>query len=152
MDKLSIKNEMSQVDHKNYAFYDELTDEEKKKFSTYLMLRYTASVSGNVDLQSYYLLATNKYINKYFFDLNKHPKLQWLTCCTVSPDMGNQFHYWLAAKKKESTNKGLKFLQNLYPNQKLQELELLAKLNDTADLKNLARKHGWSDERIKKEL
>ena len=43
MDKLSINNEMAQLDTKNRAFYDELNEEERKKFSTYLMLRYAAS-------------------------------------------------------------------------------------------------------------
>ena len=42
MDKLSINNEMAQLDAKNYDFYDELNEEERKKFSTYLMLRYAA--------------------------------------------------------------------------------------------------------------
>ena len=95
-DKLSIKNEMAQFDRKNRNFYDELTDEEKKKFSTFLMIRYGASVSGNSDLQAYYLMATNERLNKNFFDLGKHSKLQWLCATTVSPDMGNQFHYWLS--------------------------------------------------------
>ena len=31
MDKLSINNEMTQFDRKNREFYDELTDEERKK-------------------------------------------------------------------------------------------------------------------------
>ena len=60
MDKLSINNEMAQLDAKNYDFYDELNDEERKKFSTYLMLRYAASVQGSPDLQEWYLRATNE--------------------------------------------------------------------------------------------
>jgi hypothetical protein len=32
-DKLNIANEMRQFDRKNRSFYDELTAEEKKKFS-----------------------------------------------------------------------------------------------------------------------
>lgn len=151
-DKLSIKNEMAQFDRKNKNFYDELTDEEKKKFSTYLMLRYGASVQGSAELQAYYLRATNENVNKHFFDLNRHPKLQWLCCTTVSPDMGNQFHYWLASKKKEGSNKAVKFLAKLYPNAKSDELELLAEINDTKSLKELARSLGMDDKEIKKEL
>ena len=70
MDKLSINNEMAQLDIKNRAFYDELTDDEKKKFATYLMLRYAASVEGSDDLQEWYLRATNDKVNQNFFDLN----------------------------------------------------------------------------------
>jgi hypothetical protein len=153
MDKLSINNEMAQLDTKNRAFYDELNEEERKKFSTYLMLRYAASVEGGPDIQEWYLRVTNERINANFFDLGKHPKLQWLLCTTVSPDMGRQRHYWQASKKKEGSNsKALKFLTKLYPHLRTDELELLAELNDTKELKTLAKTMGMSDSEIKKDL
>lgn len=153
MDKLSINNEMAQLDTKNRAFYDELNEEERKKFSTYLMLRYAASVEGGPDIQEWYLRVTNERINANFFDLGKHPKLQWLLCTTVSPDMGRQRHYWQASKKKEGSNsKALKFLTKLYPHLRTDELELLAELNDAKELKVLAKTMGMSDSEIKKDL
>jgi hypothetical protein len=154
MDKLSINNEMAQLDTKNRGFYDELTEEERKKFATYLMLRYAASVEGNTDLQEWYLRATNERVNLNFFDLGKHPKLQWLLCTTVSPDMGRQRHYWQASKKKEGTgnSKSIKFLTKLYPCMKQDEIELLAELNDVKELKALAKSMGMPDNEIKKEL
>lgn len=153
MDKLSINNEMAQLDTKNRAFYDELNDEERKKFATYLMLRYAASVDGSPDLQEWYLRVTNERVNTNFFDLGKHPKLQWLLCTTVSPDMGRQRHYWQASKKKEGSNtKALKFLTKLYPHLRTDELELLTELNDVKELKALAKTMGMPDSEIKKEL
>ena len=153
MDKLSINNEMAQLDTKNRAFYDELNEEERKKFATYLMLRYSASVEGGPDIQEWYLRVTNERVNANFFDLGKHPKLQWLLCTTVSPDMGRQRHYWQASKKKEGSNsKALKFLTKLYPHLRTDELELLAELNDAKELKALAKTMGMSDSEIKKDL
>ena len=153
MDKLSINNEMTQFDRKNRKFYDELTDEERKKFSTYLMLRYGASVEGNADLQEWYLRATNERMNMHFFDLGKHPKLQWLLATTVSPGMGTQRHYWQASKKKEGSNsKAVKFITQLYPHMKQDEVELLADLNTAKELKELAKQSGWADQDIKKAL
>jgi hypothetical protein len=153
MDKLSINNEMAQLDTKNRKFYDELNEEERKKFSTYLMLRYAASVEGGPDIQEWYLRVTNERVNANFFDLGKHPKLQWLLCTTVSPDMGRQRHYWQASKKKEGSNsKALKFLTKLYPHLRTDELELLAELNDAKELKALAKTMGMSDSEIKKDL
>ena len=144
---------MAQLDTKNRAFYDELNEEERKKFSTYLMLRYAASVEGGPDIQEWYLRVTNERINANFFDLGKHPKLQWLLCTTVSPDMGRQRHYWQASKKKEGSNsKALKFLTKLYPHLRTDELELLAELNDTKELKAVAKTMGMSDSEIKKDL
>ena len=153
MDKLSINNEMAQLDTKNRAFYDELNEEERKKFATYLMLRYSASVEGGPDIQEWYLRVTNERVNANFFDLGKHPKLQWLLCTTVSPDMGRQRHYWQASKKKEGSNsKALKFLTKLYPHLRTDELELLTELNDIKELKALAKTMGMSDSEIKKDL
>jgi hypothetical protein len=153
MDKLSINNEMAQLDTKNRGFYDELTEEERKKFATYLMLRYAASVEGNADLQEWYLRVTNERVNQNFFDLSKHPKLQWLLCTSVSPGMGRQRHYWQASKKKEGSNtKITKFLTKLYPHMKSDEIELLAEINDLKEVKELARSMGMADSEIKKEL
>ena len=144
---------MAQLDTKNRAFYDEPNEEERKKFATYLMLRYSASVEGGPDLQEWYLRVTNERVNANFFDLGKHPKLQWLLCTTVSPDMGRQRHYWQGSKKKEGSNsKALKFLTKLYPHLRTDELELLAELNDIKELKALAKTMGMSDAEIKKEL
>ena len=151
-DPLYIGNEMAAYDRKDRAYYDKFTDEQRKSFSTYLMLKYGANVGGSADMQAYYLMATNERVNKNFFDINRHTKLQWLTCTSVSPQMGNQFHYWLKAKKKEGDNKSQKFLAKLYPNMKSDEINLLAKINDKRDLADMARNLGLDDKSIKAEL
>jgi hypothetical protein len=149
---LQINDEMAAYDRKDRAYYDNFTEEDRKKFSTYLMLRYGASVTGSSDLQAYYLLAVNERVNKNFFDLNKHTKLQWLCCTTVSPGMGRQSHYWLGTKKKEGNSKASKFLAKLYPNLRQDELDVLVAINDTKSLKLLGQQLGMDDKTIKKEL
>lgn len=154
-DKLNIANEMAQFDFKNRNFFDELTEEEKKKFSPFLMIRWGAAVEGVSDMQAYYLMSCNEKLNKQFFDIStsQHKKLQWLLATTVSPGMGKQYHKWLAAKKKEgNNNKAEKFLSEIYPSAKPDEIKLMAQLNDKDDLKRLAREHGWDDKRIKADL
>lgn len=154
MDKLSIANETAQLNQKNRNFVDELTEDERKKFSTFLMMKYSANVEGSADLQEWYLRASNERVNQNFFDLSHHAKLQWLLCTTVSPGMGQQRHYWLSSKKKESaTNaKSIKFLSKLYPSMKVDEIELLAEINSLDQIKNMAKDLGMSDQDIKKEL
>ena len=135
MDKLSIANEMAQFDRKNREFYNELTDEEKKKFSNYLMIRWGSSVQGSTDLQEFYLIATNERLNKHFFTINRHPQLQWLCATAVSPDMGPQRHQWIAPKKKEAGATGIKKqLAELFPHMKDDEIELMAKINTKKDI------------------
>lgn len=143
MDKLSINNEMAQFDQKNRAFYDELTDEEKKKFSNFLMIRYGSSVQGSQDLQEFYLISANERLNKHFFAINRHPKLQWLCATTVSPGMGTQRHNWIAPKKKEAGVTGLKKqLSELFPTLKDDEIELMAKINTKKDIDSYLKLSG----------
>ena len=135
MDKLSIQNEMMQFDLKNRKFYDELTDEERKKFSNYLMIRWGSAVQGSRDLQEFYVIATNERLNKNFFNINRHPRLQWLTATTVSPGLGTQRHPWIAPKKREpSAGSVRKQLAELYPHLKDDEVELMSRINTKKDI------------------
>lgn len=153
-DPLNIKNEMAQFDNKNRAFYDDLTTEEKKKFSPYLMIRWGTSVSGSADLQAYYLINGNQNLNKNYFDINstQHKKLLWLLATTVSPGLGVKYHQWIPPKKKESDNKHIKFLKDRYPHLKESDIALLSKINSKQELKQYAQDLGWTDKEIKKEL
>ena len=143
MDKLSINNEMLVFDRKDRKFYDSLTEEERKKFSNYLMIRYGSSVQGSQDLQEFYLIATNERLNKHFFNINRHPKLQWLCATTVSPGMGTHRHQWIAPRKKEPGATGIrKQLSELYPHLKNDELDLMAKLNTKKDIDTYLKASG----------
>jgi hypothetical protein len=135
MDKLNIANEMAVFDRKDRDFYDNLTDEERKKFSNYLMIRWGSSVQGSQDLQEFYVISCNERLNKHFFAINRHPKLQWLCATTVSPGMGTHRHQWIALKKKEvGSNAVQKQLAELFPNMKQDEIALLAAITDKKEL------------------
>jgi len=138
MDKLSIHNEMACLDRKDRDFYDSLTDEERKKFSNYLMIRWGSAVHGSQELQEYYLQSCNHYLNKHFFAINRHPKLQWLCATAVSPGMGTFKHQWISPKKKDDNkaNAGTKKkqLMNLYPNMKGSDAETLSHLVSQKDI------------------
>ena len=152
MHKLDIGYEMAQLDTKNRAFYDELTDEERKKFSTYLMLRWGSAVGGEPILQQYYLQAMNERVNKRFFDLGKHPKLQWLLLTTVSPNMGKHRHEWMAFSARKSKNKRADVIAKLYPEYKLDDCELMANSIPDAEFKVMLIELGWTDKEIKEAL
>ena len=134
-DKLNIANEMRQFDRKDRNFYKDLTDEERKKFSNYLMIRWGSSVEGSRELQEFYLIATNERFNKHFFTLSKHPELQWLCATTVSPDMGTPRHTWIAPKKKEPGASGIrKQLAELYPHLKDDDIAVLASITTKKEI------------------
>ncbi len=143
MDKLSIAHEMASFDRKDRDFYDSLTDEERKKFSNFLMIRWGSSVNGSSEMQEYYLIATNERLNKHFFDLHKHPKLQWLCATSVSPDMGVQRHNWISLKKKDAASNSIrKQLGELFPHLENDSLDLMAKLNTQKDINEYMKKLG----------
>jgi len=152
-DKLNINNEMAQLDSKHRGFYDELTVDERKKFSTYLMLRYGSSIGGtSSDLQSYYLQSCNQQVNRHFWTLGKHTKLQWLLLTTISPGMGNHRHEWLAFKGKQAKNKRGRLISDLYPDIKLSDAELIADTISDAQLKQYLQDLGWEDKKIKEAM
>ena len=146
MEKLSIQNEMLCFDRKDREFYDSLTDEERKKFSNYLMIRWGSSVQGSRELQEFYVIATNERLNKHFFSVNRHPKLQWLMATSVSPGMGAHRHQWIAPKKKEANNNEVKkVLVDLYPAMKMSDIDAMAALMTRAEVKELLKNQGRLD-------
>jgi hypothetical protein len=143
VDKLSINNEMLQLDKKNRDFYNSLTAEEKKKFSNFLMIRYGSSVQGSKDLQEFYVISCNERLNKHFFAINRHPQLQWLCVTTVSPGIGTFRHNWIAPKKKEAGASGIKKqLAEMYPTYKDDEINLLASITTKKEIDEYLRKSG----------
>lgn len=146
---LSISAHQGAIDIKDRNFFDRLPDEDKKKMAMYVVMKYASNVDGDPDLQHYYLYAVNEHVNKNFFDLNKHPKLQWLTMTTVSPNIGKQNHYWIPTKKNGSSNTVVKFLRKVYPTRKSDELELLAEISSKDELLNLADEYGIDRKELK---
>lgn len=130
-DKLNIGNEMRQFDRKNRRFYDELDDDERKKFSPFLMIRWGSAVEGSRELQEFYVIATNERLNKHFFNINStaHKKFHWLMATSVSPDIGTPRHTWIAPKKKEAgVGAKRKALQEIYPTYKDDEIDVMMEL------------------------
>jgi hypothetical protein len=142
-DKLNIANEMRQFDRKNRSFYDELSAEEKKKFSTYLMIRWGSAVEGSRELQEFYVISCNERLNKHFFDVAKHPKLQWLMATAVSPDMGTPRHTWIAPKKKEAgAGAKRRAMQEIFPHYKDDEIEVMMQITTQKEIDEYNRAAG----------
>ena len=143
-DKLPLNTVLAAIDKKDYDFYDRLTDEHKKQVAPFLLNRYVSLVKGNADLAAYYLMAGNQRVNSQYFELAKHPKLVWQLLCTVSPGMGTQFHQWVGHKKKDKNNndKNRKYIEQLHPTAKPDELDILVNMYTDKDIKELQRLHG----------
>jgi hypothetical protein len=141
--KLTIANEMRQLDRKNRDFYDDLTPEERKKFSTFLMLRWGSAVEGSRELQEYYVQSVNHYLNRHFFSMSRHPKLQWLMATAASPNMGTPRHVWIALQKKQSgATAKRKRLAEIFPHYRDDEIEIMMAMTSDQDLDEHDRQMG----------
>ena len=142
-DKLNIANEMRMFDRKVRSFYDDLTAEEKKKFSNYLMIRWGSAVEGSRELQEFYVISCNERLNKHFFVVSKHPKLQWLMATTVSPNMGTPRHSWIAPKKKEAgLSAKRRALVAMYPHYKDDEIDVMCEITTQKEIDEYNRLAG----------
>jgi hypothetical protein len=147
-DKLNIANEMRQLDLKNRDFYDELTPEEKKKFSTFLMIRWSSAVQVSNSyrdkiIEQYYLRSCNENLNKHFFAISKHPKLQWMLATTVGPGEGVFRHPWIAPKKKEpGASAKRKALSAMYPHYKDDEIDVMCQITTQKEIDEYNRRAG----------
>jgi hypothetical protein len=141
--KLDIKRELRAVDTRDYDFYDGLSDEEKKAFSPYILMRYTSNVQGDRDLQEWFLETTNEYVNKHHWTLSKnHKPLLWKLFAATGVGQ-TMYHQYLAAGKKGKANKIEKLLCELYPTMKLEDIKILAQMMTDEDKKELFDKMGF---------
>lgn len=148
--KLDIKRELNAVDQKNYNFYDNLTDEERKVFSPYILMRYTASTQGDREIQEWFVEMTNEMVNKNHWDLSKnHKALLWKLFAATGAGV-NCYHPYLAAGKKEKANKIEKLLCDIYPATKMAEIKMMAKMMTKKDKEELFDKMGF-DKKQRKE-
>ena len=152
--KLPLRDILAAIDMNAKSVWDELSDDDRKQVSFYLLNRYASAIKGTKEQKELQILKTNQYYNKNFFTLSTHKKLLWFLLCMTASDKKNiRYHEWIGYKFKESNNnKAFKFLEKLYPNKKIDELRLLANINTTKELKELAEDLGMSKEQIKKLL
>ena len=154
MAKIELKEKLAAVDLNAKDLWDEIDDDQRKALEQelYVLDRYISNVKGQSrDKQEHFVLAVNEYFNKNWSVLQKHPKLLWMLLCMCNYDGKSVFfHEWIGFKKKKGETKSLKFLQELYPSKKADELELMSQLYTTKELKALAEAQCWDDKKIAK--
>lgn len=153
MSKIELKEKLAAVDLGAKDLWDELDDDNRKalKSELFILNRYISNVKGQPrEVQEHFVLSVNEYFNKHWNTLQKHPKLLWQLLCLCSHENRNVlFHEWIGFKKKKGDTKRIKFLLQVYPNRKENELEMLTELMDLKDFKQLAKDFGYSDKEIK---
>ncbi len=141
---LDIKQMMRAVDTRDKNWFQNLSEEDKKLYSPYMTLKWTASVEHkDRAVQEFYIEEANSNINKHLWTLSKnHKGLLW----KLSAMCGSTFvlfHKWIYPKKKTgSTKSKMKELQELYPTAKQVDLDLLDSTMSTKEFTALKKDHG----------
>jgi hypothetical protein len=146
---LDIKRELAAVDLRNYNFFNSLTDEEKKSFSPYVLMRYTSNVQGDSDIQEWFVEMTNELVNKDHWTLSKnHKGLLWKLFASTGAGV-KCFHPYLAQGKKAKVDKIEKLIAELNPAMKMNEVKLLASMMTKQDIKELFDNLGFDKKQRK---
>ena len=139
--KLPLKDILAAIDLNAKNVWDELSDEERKQVSFYLLNRYVSSVKGTREKAELAVFKTNEYYNKGFFVLQKHKKLLWQLLCMSGNTGKIQYHEWIGYKHKKTSNKDQKELEKIYPNMKQDELQLMLSLMTKKEFKELLEQY-----------
>ena len=147
--KLPLKDVLAAIDLNAKNVWDELTDEERKQVSFYLLNRYVSSVKGTREKAELAVFKTNEYYNKGFFVLQKHKKLLWQLLCLSGNTKNIQYHEWIGHKRKGGSNsKSVKFIEKMFPNMKKDEVELLARISTKKELYALGEAYGMDKKSV----
>ena len=145
-DKIPLNDVLNAIDKRDFDWYSRLPDEQKKKWSSWLFIRYASSVKGKDGGEA--LLNTNEFVNKYYTDLYKHDELMWKLMCLTGTGK-KQFHEWIkpptSTKKKDKVSE---FISETFPHMKSDEIELYRKLNTDDDIKRMAIDMGMLDKDV----
>lgn len=107
--------------------------------------RYISSVKGSREKQELAVFKVNEYYNKNWAVLgSNHPKLQWQLLCISGNTGKKEFHQWIKLERKaDASSKAVKLLMEIYPNKKLDEVELIARISTKKEIVELAKEYGY---------
>lgn len=153
-EKIELKEKLAAVDLNVKSLWDDINDDQRKSLKSefFILNRYISNVkTTSRDIQEHYLLTVNEYFNKHWNTLQKHPKLLWQLLCMCSHESRKIFyHEWIGFKRKKNSNsKIFKFLSEIHPNKKIDEIELMAALTSEKECIEQAKLFGYSDKQIK---
>jgi hypothetical protein len=120
-----FKRVLPAADVRRKNFYRDLTDEEAKGFSAWLIMRYLSSAeSSQQGMIEHYLIMTNELVNTNFSAV-KDPEMTWLLMSMVGVGKAMK-HPYIApgGGKRKKKNAFKEWLRDQYPHLDDQELDI----------------------------
>jgi len=138
------------LDRRDKGWYSRLTDEQKKAFSPWLVMRYASSVDDVDFLQEHYLRHVNDFCNVDFSEISAkdHAELHWLTLQTAGVGK-KMIHSFIKPPAGIKQNKVAKWISSNWPTLNQTEIDLMLSTNQVDDFKDYAEQLGMSTKEIK---
>ena len=145
-----FKQVLPAIDRKNYKFFEDLTDKEKKSYAPVVIMRWMSTGNDNNGNHHYLLQNINNFVNVKFWELSKHAELQHKLMC-VSSLGNNERHSWIPGiKKGYKKSKIDEFILSFKPGLSPLELQLIKKHTTSAEFEQYISELGLQEADIKK--
>jgi len=144
-----FKRVLPALDTRNKALYENLTEEEMKGFSPWLVQRYLSSAeSSNNAIIEHYLIMTNEIVNVNFSEV-KDPEMTWKLMSMVG--IGKSLkHPYIApgGGKRKKKNAFKAWLSEQYPHLDDQELDIWIGNLDKKSAKDMLEQYHVKDKDV----
>jgi hypothetical protein len=147
---LDIKDEMFYSDHRVFEWLESQTPEMAKTFSPLVAMKW-ASVLQNGSREEYgdAIVNVNLLVNCDFWDLSRHPDLQWRLLCAAGQGVDFR-HGWIAmASSRKKVSKLDAVLLGMHPHLNDEELAILKGKYTVETMRQLLKDMALTDPEIK---
>lgn len=148
-DPLNIFNELKNIDKRNFDFFSELTDEQKKQIAPYVIMRWASIAEDNSGLNDYYLQAINQIVNLNYWQISSHKELVWKLLCITGSEMTVKRNWIKFGEKGTNTPKIDKLIRMDNPDINDMEVEIVREKFTKESLTEYCRQHAFSDKETK---
>ena len=139
------------LDKRDFSFYKNLTDEEKKGFADIVALRaMSGTPDSNKAMCEYHIFAANE-ANKNFWNsaLKDHKELQYLAIARLGTGKSVK-HQWIKGPVSKKINiKVFDVLKRYYPTASDYEMKMFISMNTADDLIEIGKMLGLQKEELK---
>ena len=135
---------MTAVDTRDKTWYSRLSEDDKKLYSPYMTMKWTASVEHKEKaIHEFTIEEVNENVNKHLWTLSKnHKSLLWRLTAMCGSTF-KLFHKWIYPKKTKTSEKSkMKELQTMFPNAKQTDLDVLDKTISTKQFNEMKQDYG----------
>lgn len=134
----------------DWDFYSRQPIEVQREISPLILMRWVSLADG---FEEFAPPLVNEYVNTGFWQLSKHPELQWKMLSIVASSLSRRTprHTWMMPKKKKSKTPIIdNYLLQMYPLISDDEINIIkGKLESENEVIRLAKDFGATDSEIK---